>query len=118
MMRFSANVCIMLIATTVFAAPLGAHESMGVYLTEYKSLPTEELVAFLRRVGGGLHEFTSATGNEACGAIAANGSVYSVRVYTDGVPQGCTIRQTDIAEGFAWTGATIARKSTRLNYSH
>lgn len=77
------------------------------YLFTEVSEKGETLPVFLRRVGRVLHNYTKANGNEACGPIASDGSRYSVRLHTDGVPQGCALRAGDVLEGFTFTGETI-----------
>lgn len=78
-------------------------ESVGDYTSE----PGEALPVFLHRVGRVLHDYTRGNGNEACGPIASDGSRYSVRLHSDGVPHGCAMRASDVLEGFTFTGETI-----------
>ncbi|WP_238150338.1 hypothetical protein [Xanthomonas arboricola] len=92
------------------ALPCSAQQSAvweRQHLGDYTSEPGEALPDFLKRAGVALHDFTRQSGNEACGAIARNGRRFAFRLYTDCVPHGCSIRTSDVPDGFAYTGETL-----------
>lgn len=84
-------------------SPRWKREQLG----EYTSNPNETLEQFMKRVSPALHIFTLRTGNEACAAIGMKDGTYAIRLYTDGVPHGCTLQTTDLLDGYTFTGETI-----------
>ena len=77
------------------------------HVGDYTSDAGEALPDFLLRTARVLHDFTRDKGHEVCGAIASDGTRYSVRLYSDGVPHGCAIHTREILDGFTFTGETI-----------
>jgi hypothetical protein len=62
----------------------------------------EERIAFLKRVGAALHEYTKRTGFEACGKIWSRGARLAVRCTSNHSHVGCVV--TDLApSGDGWT---------------
>lgn len=77
------------------------------FIAEFYSAPSESLPDFLIRVGAQLHHFTRSSNVEACGAIGESAGRYAVKLFTDGVPQGCAILASEIPDGYAYSGETI-----------
>lgn len=78
-------------------------KSLGVYV----SAPGQELPAFLAQLGHVMNQHTRDTGFESCGVIAVRDDVYAVQLYTDQVQRGCTMRWSEIPEGFTSLRQTI-----------
>jgi hypothetical protein len=77
------------------------------HLFNFSSDLAEPLDQFLLKVGSHLHDYTTKTGNEACGAIGQKDGFFSVMIYTDEVPHGCAVYTNSLLEGYRWSGETI-----------
>jgi len=79
------------------------------HLGDYVSEKGEPLEMFLKRLGVVLHAHTKSTGHEACGMIGRQSATdrHAVSLYTDGVQRGCTMRYSEVPDGFDSTRETI-----------
>ena len=97
----------------LFALTAGPTEAANgwerIHLGDYVSDPGEPLELFLKRLGLVLDAHTKATGHETCGMIGwqAATSRHAVALYTDGVQRGCSMRYSQVPDGFVSTRETI-----------